>query len=72
MLAAGTHHLGIVAHAEQVLSACSETYEYYKLPYCKPKDGVRYKTLGMGEVSLAICRVRMHNCKAYNRLAGIY
>eukprot|EP00882_Tetradesmus_deserticola_P008078 GHRQ01008508.1.p1 GENE.GHRQ01008508.1~~GHRQ01008508.1.p1 ORF type:complete len:612 (+),score=239.25 GHRQ01008508.1:279-2114(+) len=28
----------------------SETYEYYKLPYCKPKDGVRYKTLGMGEV----------------------
>lgn len=30
--------------------ACSETYEYYKLPYCKPKDGVKYKTLGMGEV----------------------
>lgn len=29
---------------------CSETYEYYKLPYCKPEDGVRYKTLGMGEV----------------------
>lgn len=29
---------------------CSETYEYYKLPYCKPKAGVRYKTLGMGEV----------------------
>lgn len=28
----------------------SETYEYYKLPYCKPKAGVRYKTLGMGEV----------------------
>eukprot|EP00775_Hariotina_reticulata_P009632 gene9632-9792_t len=28
----------------------SETYEYYKLPFCKPKDGVRYKTLGMGEV----------------------
>eukprot|EP00878_Enallax_costatus_P011698 GHUV01012213.1.p1 GENE.GHUV01012213.1~~GHUV01012213.1.p1 ORF type:complete len:157 (+),score=23.99 GHUV01012213.1:127-597(+) len=28
----------------------SETYEYYKLPYCKPKEGVRYKTLGMGEV----------------------
>ncbi len=28
----------------------SETYEYYKLPYCKPKDGVKWKTLGMGEV----------------------
>lgn len=32
------------------LRSRSETYEYYKLPYCKPKDGVRYKTLGMGEV----------------------
>lgn len=31
-------------------TVCSETYEYYKLPYCKPKAGVRYKTLGMGEV----------------------
>lgn len=28
----------------------SETYEYYSLPYCQPKDGVKYKTLGMGEV----------------------
>lgn len=28
----------------------SETYEFYSLPYCKPKDGVRWKTLGMGEV----------------------
>lgn len=28
----------------------SETYEYYSLPYCKPKDGVKWKTLGMGEV----------------------
>lgn len=37
--------------AQRLLVACSETYEYYKLPYCKPKDGVRYKTLGMGEVS---------------------
>lgn len=33
---------------------CSETYEYYKLPYCKPKDGVKYKTLGMGEVRAAL------------------
>ncbi len=33
-----------------LLCCCSETYEYYKLPYCKPKAGVRYKTLGMGEV----------------------
>jgi hypothetical protein len=30
--------------------SCSETYEYYKLPYCKPKGGVKWKTLGMGEV----------------------
>lgn len=36
------------------LLICSETYEYYKLPYCKPKDGVRYKTLGMGEVGMQI------------------
>jgi len=28
----------------------SETYEYYKLPFCKPKDGVKWKTLGVGEV----------------------
>lgn len=28
----------------------SETYEYFSLPYCQPKDGVKYKTLGMGEV----------------------
>ena len=29
----------------------SETYEFYSLPYCKPKDGVKWKTLGMGEVT---------------------
>lgn len=28
----------------------SETYEYYSLPYCQPKDGVKNKILGMGEV----------------------
>lgn len=28
----------------------SETYEYYSLPYCQPTDGVKEKTLGMGEV----------------------
>lgn len=28
----------------------SETYEYYSLPYCQPKDGVKHKLLGMGEV----------------------
>ncbi|GIL73933.1 hypothetical protein Vretimale_5121 [Volvox reticuliferus] len=28
----------------------SETYEYYSLPYCRPKDGVKHKLLGMGEV----------------------
>jgi hypothetical protein len=31
----------------------SETYEYYMLPYCKPKGGVKWKTLGMGEVGAA-------------------
>lgn len=33
------------------LSPHSETYEFYKLPFCKPKDGVKFKTLGVGEVS---------------------
>lgn len=28
----------------------SETYEYYNLPYCQPKDGIKHKILGMGEV----------------------
>lgn len=28
----------------------SETYEFYSLPYCKPVNGVKWKTLGMGEV----------------------
>ncbi|KIY94368.1 Putative phagocytic receptor 1b [Monoraphidium neglectum] len=26
------------------------TFEYYMLPYCKPAGGVKWKTLGMGEV----------------------
>lgn len=29
---------------------CSETYEYYSLPYCHPKAGKKDKRLGMGEV----------------------
>lgn len=29
---------------------CSETYEYYSLPYCQPKEGIKHKILGMGEV----------------------
>lgn len=28
----------------------SETYEYFSLPFCAPEGGVKYKTLGMGEV----------------------
>eukprot|EP01024_Parvocaulis_polyphysoides_P054899 TRINITY_DN5570_c0_g1_i4.p1 TRINITY_DN5570_c0_g1~~TRINITY_DN5570_c0_g1_i4.p1 ORF type:complete len:602 (+),score=51.23 TRINITY_DN5570_c0_g1_i4:165-1970(+) len=28
----------------------SVTYEYYDLPFCKPSDGIKYKTLGLGEV----------------------
>lgn len=33
-----------------VLPCCSETYEYFSLPFCAPEGGVKYKTLGMGEV----------------------
>jgi hypothetical protein len=36
--------------AAVLLAPRSETYEYYKLPYCKPGGGVKYKTLRMGEV----------------------
>mmetsp|Transcript_12387 Transcript_12387/g.21901 ORF Transcript_12387/g.21901 Transcript_12387/m.21901 type:complete len:371 (-) Transcript_12387:11-1123(-) len=28
----------------------SETYEYFSLPYCPPSGGVKWKTLGIGEV----------------------
>mmetsp|Transcript_15064 Transcript_15064/g.40711 ORF Transcript_15064/g.40711 Transcript_15064/m.40711 type:complete len:621 (+) Transcript_15064:197-2059(+) len=28
----------------------SETYEYYALPYCQPPEGVKWKTLGLGEL----------------------
>eukprot|EP01023_Acetabularia_acetabulum_P020115 TRINITY_DN2036_c0_g1_i1.p1 TRINITY_DN2036_c0_g1~~TRINITY_DN2036_c0_g1_i1.p1 ORF type:complete len:602 (+),score=71.18 TRINITY_DN2036_c0_g1_i1:212-2017(+) len=28
----------------------SVTYEYYDLPFCKPDGGIKYKTLGLGEV----------------------
>jgi hypothetical protein len=29
---------------------CSESYKWYDLPYCPPKKGIQWKTLGMGEV----------------------
>jgi hypothetical protein len=32
------------------LCVSSETYEYYQLPFCQPAEGVKYKTLRMGEV----------------------
>lgn len=28
----------------------SETYEYFSLPYCQPAGGIKWKTLGIGEV----------------------
>lgn len=28
----------------------SETYQYYNLPFCTPKEGKEYKTEGLGEV----------------------
>lgn len=43
---------GTTARAPDVrpVDVRSETYEYYSLPYCQPKDGVKHKLLGMGEV----------------------
>jgi hypothetical protein len=29
---------------------CSETYQYYTLPFCLPKDGKQYVTEDLGEV----------------------
>ncbi len=29
---------------------CSETYQYYNLPFCTPEGGKEYKTEGLGEV----------------------
>ena len=29
---------------------CSETYEYYKLPFCEEEGGRRYKTEDLGEI----------------------
>lgn len=30
--------------------SCSETYQYYTLPFCLPKDGKKYVTEDLGEV----------------------
>ena len=34
----------------QFFCFCSETYQYYTLPFCTPKEGKEYKTEGLGEV----------------------
>jgi hypothetical protein len=34
----------------QFLHVCRETYQYYNLPFCQPKDGKEYKTEFLGEV----------------------
>jgi len=31
-------------------TVCSETYQYYNLPFCTPKEGKEYKPEGLGEV----------------------
>lgn len=33
-----------------VCNHCSETYQYYTLPFCQPKGGVKYITEDLGEV----------------------
>ncbi len=40
------------SHCLQVgpFSNPSETYQYYNLPFCTPKEGKEYKTEGLGEV----------------------
>ena len=41
-----------MTHVLQVgpFSNPSETYQYYNLPFCTPKEGKEYKTEGLGEV----------------------
>lgn len=36
--------------ANQITPLCSETYQYYTLPFCTPKTKVEYKPEGLGEV----------------------
>ena len=31
-------------------ACCSETYQYFNLPFCHPKEGKEYKPEGLGEV----------------------
>ena len=35
---------------DQIILLCSETYQYYTLPFCTPKEGKEYKPEGLGEV----------------------
>ena len=40
------------AHAEGLRRcACSETYQYYDLPFCQPPEGLTHKPETLGEVS---------------------
>lgn len=34
----------------EIITPCSETYQYYTLPFCTPKEGKEYKPEGLGEV----------------------
>ncbi len=36
-------------HAETAL-LCSETYQYYNLPFCQPEEGKEYRLEDLGEV----------------------
>ena len=46
------HDHRLIGVSKQVgpFSNPSETYQYYNLPFCTPKEGKEYKTEGLGEV----------------------
>lgn len=35
---------------------CSETYQFYDLPFCRPADGLKHKPETLGEVCTAAAR----------------
>lgn len=43
-------HVPLVANKIGPYANPSETYQYYTLPFCQPKDGKRYIIEGLGEV----------------------
>lgn len=43
-------HLNWAGSTEHTCYVCSETYQYYNLPFCTPEKGKEYKPEGLGEV----------------------